>query len=238
MGFWRNIASLAARSVDDADGSDCPPGPAGRRIPPFPPPSPPSAPSWPRPTAAPTPRSSTPSRRRSSRPQGDEGDIRRLYDLARQTTHGFDSYARRLAKRYRGCPQLLEDVLDGLFHIAKSDGAVTDDELRYLQQVADLFGVGPLAFKRIKATQLGAGEGDPYVILKVPHDASDDQVRASWKRALSQAHPDRATARGLPKEFVDIAQAKSAAINAAFDVIVRERRALVAGAAASGSEFG
>jgi DnaJ like chaperone protein len=49
---------------------------------------------------------------------------------------------------------------------------------------------------------------------------------------LSEAHPDRARARGLPSEFIEVAEAKSAAINAAFDDIMRERRALsLAGAA-------
>ena len=70
-----------------------------------------------------------------------EGNVRRLYELAGQTTHGFESYAKRLAKRYRRCPQLLEDVLEGLFHIAASDGAVSDHELDYLEQVARLFGM-------------------------------------------------------------------------------------------------
>ena len=53
-------------------------------------------------------------------------DVLRLYDLARQTSLGFESYAKRLAKRYSKCPQILEDVLEGLFHIAISDGALSD----------------------------------------------------------------------------------------------------------------
>ena len=44
--------------------------------------------------------------------------------------------------------------------------------------------------------------------------------------AVSDAHPDRARARGLPSEFIEVAEAKAAAINAAFDAIMRERRAM------------
>ena len=58
------------------------------------------------------------------------------------------------------------------------------------------------------------------------HDASDEELRAIWKAALSHAHPDRARARGLPTEFIEVAEAKSAAINAAFDQAMRERREL------------
>ncbi len=56
-------------------------------------------------------------------------------------------------------------------------------------------------------------------------DAPDAEVRDAWRRALSQAHPDRVLARGLPAEFVEVAHIKSAAINAAYDSVVRDRKA-------------
>jgi DnaJ like chaperone protein len=60
----------------------------------------------------------------------------------------------------------------------------------------------------------------------VPPDADDATVRSAWKSALSSAHPDRARARGLPSEFIEVAEAKAAAINAAFSTVMRERREL------------
>lgn len=226
MRFWPKIARLAAaRDVDDACCPDCPAGLPGED------------PAF---TTAVTALGAKLAKA-DGRAEGGEFDafsevfqseegsgrnVQRLYDLARQTTLGYEGYARRLAKRYRGCPQLLEDVVDGLFHIAKSDGAVTGHEIDYLQSVATLMGLSPLTFRRLRATHLGAGPDDPYVVLDVEPDAPEDVVRAAWKRALSQAHPDRALSRGLPAEFVEVAHAKSAAINAAFDAVMRERRAL------------
>jgi DnaJ like chaperone protein len=117
-------------------------------------------------------------------------------------------------------------VVDGLFHIAASDGAVTDRELDYLQRVSELFGLSSLAWRRVRATHLGQGPDDPYAVLEIAPDASDEDVRRAWRRALSVAHPDRVIGRGLPLEYVEVAQAKSAAINAAYDAVMRERRAL------------
>ena len=227
MSFWRNIAGLAVRGVDEAECDDCPPGLPGL-----------------------DPAFSTAVTALGAKlamadglaqdgeyavfsdifqaDEGSQNNIRRLYQLARQTTRGFESYARRLAKRYRGCPQLLEDVLDGLFYIAAADGAVTGAELAYMNRVSDLFGLSPLTFRRIKATHIGPGADDPYVILGVAADAPDAVVRAAWRTALAEAHPDRVLARGLPADYVEIAQTKAQAINAAFDLIRRERRALTA----------
>lgn len=225
MSFWRTIAGLAARRVDDAECPDCPPGPPGED------------PAF---TTAVTALGAKLAKADGRADQGEfdafaiifqpdsgsERNVHRLYDLARQTTRGFDSYARRLAKRYRKCPQLLEDVLDGLFHIAASDGAVTADELEYLEAVAVLFGMSALTFRRLKATHLGAGPDDPYVILGVLPDATDEAVRAAWRQQVSAAHPDRARARGLPSEFIEVAETKTASINAAFDAVMQERREL------------
>src|SRR6185312_15115806 len=152
-------------------------------------------------------------------------DVRRLYDLARQTTRGFESYARQIAKRYRACPGVLEDVLAGLFHVAKADGVVTDGELRFLERVSELFAFSPMTWRRIRAEQIGAPADDAYVILGVAPDASDADVDAAWKRALLGLHPDRAATLGLSPEATQAAEARAAAVNAAHDQVMRERNA-------------
>jgi DnaJ like chaperone protein len=225
MSFWRKIAGLAVRGVDEAECDVCPPGLPGED---------PAFSTAVTALGAKLAKADGEAQAEEyaafhqvfQAEEGSEGAIRRLYQLARQTTRGFEGYARRLRKRYGACPQLLEDVLDGLFHIAASDGAVTSDELAYLERVGELFGLSPLTFRRLKATHLGAANDDPYVILGIPPDASDEEVRAARRAQLSEAHPDRARARGLPDEFIEVAEAKAAAINAAYDTIVRERKAL------------
>jgi DnaJ like chaperone protein len=236
MTFWRNIANLAARRVDEAKDSACPAGLPGED------------PAFSTAVTALGAKLARADGRADaeefaafsevfSPDARSERNVRRLYELAQQTTHGFESYARRLAKRYHDRPLLLEDVLDGLFHIAKADGVVTADELEYLERVGTLFGLSPLILRKLKATHLGAEADDPYVILGMAPDASDSDLHAAWRRALAAAHPDRARARGLPAEFIEVAEAKSAAINAAYTEAMRERRGLVgvAGTASAGA---
>jgi DnaJ like chaperone protein len=179
MNFWRNIAGLAVRRPDGCDDCDCPPGPPGE--------DPAFSTAV---TALGAKLAKADGRAQVSEfdafsqvfqtDAASERNVHRLYDLARQTTRGFESYAKRLAKRYRRCPTLLEDVLDGLFHIARSDGVVSEDELIYLETVSELFGFSPLVFRRLKATHLGLAADDPYAVLSVPHDAPDEVVRTTW----------------------------------------------------------
>src|ERR1700733_11939974 len=66
----------------------------------------------------------------------DEPAMRRVFDIARQTVLGYESYAKRIARKYRDRPCLLEGVLDGLFQIAIADGVITGDEMAYLKSVS------------------------------------------------------------------------------------------------------
>jgi DnaJ like chaperone protein len=156
-------------------------------------------------------------------PREFEEPLRRAFNLAKQTTLGFDGYAHRLKRRFRHHPAVLEDVLDGLFHIAKADGRVTEDEAEYLERVAEIFGFKAREFERIRVAHLGAPEDDPYVILGVARDADRDAVKRAWRKAAAQNHPDRLIARGAPSELQRIADQKMAAINTAYAEIQRRQ---------------
>jgi DnaJ like chaperone protein len=222
MDFWSKLAKMAVGRLDDASCLDCPAGLPGE--------DPAFATAV---TALGAKLAKADGRAVASeydafiqvfQPEpGSEKSVERLYELARQTTLGFESYAKRLAKRYANCPQLLEDVLDGLFFIAARDGEISGGELIYLEDVARHLGLSPLVYRRVKSMHLQLPDDDPYVVLQVAPDIDDDGLKAAWRKAISAAHPDRVRARGLPDEFVDVAEAKSAAINAAYDLATRER---------------
>lgn len=155
---------------------------------------------------------------------GDEAAIRRVFNIARQTVIGYEGYARKIAKRYRDRPCLLEGVLDGLFQIAAADGAITGDEVEYLASVANLFGFTPDQFRRIKASHLGPDADDPYLVLGVPHTASFEDIRAAYRRLMLENHPDTvAGVKSAPREYEPVAHEKSAAITSAYARIRAER---------------
>lgn len=145
-----------------------------------------------------------------------------LFDLAKGTSSGFEAYARQLASAFNDEPSLLEDVLDGLFHIAKADGAVHEAEERYLRAVAEIFGYDDAAFRRIAARHVRLAE-DPYLVLGLEADVDDATIKATYRALVMENHPDRAIARGLPEEAVAITTRRLAAINAAYDRIAAER---------------
>lgn len=156
-------------------------------------------------------------------PPGEAANVRRIFNLARQDTAGYEAYAQQIADVFRDNPAVLEDVLDGLFEIAKADGVLHPGEQAFLERVAEIFGFAPGEFRRIRATHFGPDAGDPYAVLGVSHDASDTEIRRTYLMLVKENHPDRLVARGVPEEFVRLANDKLASINSAYERILQER---------------
>ncbi len=155
--------------------------------------------------------------------EDNDRDIGRFFDLARQTTLGYQRYAQIIAKKYRAQPAALEDVLDGLFHIALADGVVTEDEMEFLETTGEIFGFSKREFERIKIAHMGRAADDPYLILGVDEDISDADLKKAYRRMAAANHPDRLMARGLPKELLGLANHKMAMVNKAYTEIKQLR---------------
>ena len=155
-------------------------------------------------------------------PPGEEANVQRIFNLARQDMAGYETYAAQIARAFRGNPAVLEDILDGLFEIAKADDVLHPGELAFLEKVAEIFGFAPNEFRRIRASHF-PDASDPYVILGVAHNASDDEIKRTYRLLVRENHPDRLIARGVPEEFIRLGTDKLAAINAAYAKIVEER---------------
>jgi DnaJ like chaperone protein len=150
-------------------------------------------------------------------------NVSRLFDQAKQDPAGFEPYAQQIARMFRKDHPVLEELLDGLFHIAKADGGVHDAEMAYLKSVSHIFGFDEGQFARIREGHLGADKADPYTILGTTRAASNDEIKAAWRKLARDNHPDRLIAQGLPQEFVELANDKLATINAAYDKVSKER---------------
>jgi DnaJ like chaperone protein len=153
-------------------------------------------------------------------PEADKPAVQRIFDLAKQDVAGFEAYAERIAEMFDEGVQTLEDVVDGLFHIAKADGAVHHDELAYLQRVAGIFGFSERDFLRIRARHVLIAD-DPFLVLGLPRNTPIADVKKRYRKLARELHPDKQIANGMPKELVVIASDRLARINAAYQAISR-----------------
>lgn len=161
-------------------------------------------------------------------PESEARNVARLYNLAKQDVAGYEAYAEKLSglcsSGATNCP-VLENVLDGLFHIAKADGAVHERELSFLTDIASVFRISEAHFARIVERHVHVTGRDPYLVLGVSRDDDFPTIRKHYYSLVREHHPDRLIARGVPSSFHAIANDRMASFNDAYAAIERELKA-------------
>jgi DnaJ like chaperone protein len=90
--------------------------------------------------------------------------------------------------------------------------------------VAEIFGFSAAEFTRIRARHV-AVKDDPWLILGLDHDASEDEIRRRYRELVREYHPDRHIAAGVPEEMLEIATERLQKVNEAYDRIMKEKAA-------------
>jgi DnaJ like chaperone protein len=155
-------------------------------------------------------------------------DVGRLFDRARDSSDRFEDYATQLGEMFPDKPDMLEDVLAGLFAIARADAPLNRAEENFLQTVCHRFGLDSNAWARAqdattRRSRSSADAEDPYGVLGVSRGAGDEEIRLTWRKLMRENHPDSLASQGMPAEYIARAGDKVARINAAWDRIKRER---------------
>ena len=161
-------------------------------------------------------------------PPGEEEHVRLVFDLARKSTAGFESYARQVGRLFAADRAVLENLLGGLFHIALADGRIFPAEDAYLREVARHFGFDSADYRANSGSpsrSAAGGGGGPARHPRRLARRLAGAIREAYHRLVRESHPDLVIAQGLPPECIALATARIARINAAYEQIAKDRAA-------------
>ena len=150
-------------------------------------------------------------------------------------------YARQAAEAFRSRPQLLEMMLIIMVRVSAAGGSLHPEEDRLMREAAATFGFRPGAYESLKM-RYGAGTGpgssgygpsgaasgsqslkSAYAALGIPENATESEIRKAYRKKASEYHPDKIAAKGLPKDFTELANKKFQEIQEAWDSIRKTR---------------
>jgi DnaJ like chaperone protein len=157
-------------------------------------------------------------------PEGQAAEVARMFNAAREHATGFEIYAMQMGRVFGPNHQILAQVLAGLNEVARADGPINAAEADFLARVAHGFGMDMDSAQRAGRGVFGARGEDPYKVLGIDRRASNEAVRARWKELMRENHPDSLASRGATAAAIAAASDQVARINAAYDVIKRDRK--------------
>ncbi|MEH6551358.1 MAG: co-chaperone DjlA [Pseudomonadales bacterium] len=134
-------------------------------------------------------------------------------------------------------PRLQQTLLEYVCHLAFGDGELLDSERQVLANIARWLGLTGRRFDRLMAmfsaqygfSQAGgerAGRNDlelAYQALGIDSSVSDREVKRAYRKLISEHHPDKLIAQGVPEDMIKLATEKSQEIRGAYDKIKQKR---------------
>ncbi len=158
--------------------------------------------------------------------QQGEDIMRRLFDRQKQMEAGQPgSYRQTIADCCRQLADILPEaqrlqMLSFLTAIAKADGTVHASEIQALREITSLLGLSEANLNSM--LNLGATTlSEAYKVLEVEPTATDDEVKAAYKRLVVKNHPDRVASLG--EDIRRAAEEKMRKINEAKELIYKAR---------------
>ncbi len=111
-------------------------------------------------------------------------------------------------------------LLHYLFGIASSDKACSKEERDKIYYISQLLWLNEADYKTIEAMYFKSADS-AYTILQVERDASDEEIKRSYRKLAKKYHPDRVSSLG--EDAQKAAKEKFQKINNAYEEIKKER---------------
>jgi DnaJ like chaperone protein len=147
----------------------------------------------------------------------------RIFNQARDSQVPATEFAHQLRSIMGGRRDRLRDLITLLLKIAWADGRLTRPEESFIRTIASDLGLSPREYEGCTALFRRGNLSAAYAVLQVSPDASNEEIKKSYRRLAREYHPDKLAAKGLPEDLTKYANEKLQAINEAYDLI-REQR--------------
>lgn len=168
-----------------------------------------------------------------------------IFNNSLSSPESFEQYAQQFYMRFRNRPQFIELMLDALIRVAYADSKVHPAEQHLLESAVRIFRVTSYTFESIKNRYASGGNSSGggssysnssygsyssgssqlnYAVLGCSSSSSDAEVKKAYRKKVSEFHPDKIAAKGLPDEFSKFANEKFREIQEAYEEIQKVRK--------------
>ena len=159
------------------------------------------------------------------------------FNRGKQADFDLDAAVDQFAAVSRRRAPLVQLFLQLQYMAIAADGKVHPAEHEMLMRIARRLGLGEQDVAQLEALLRAATGGPPppggaptrdrltdaYAALGVRPDATEAEIKRAYRRLISQNHPDKLAARGLPESMRAVAEERSRELNAAYDLIKSAR---------------
>ena len=161
-----------------------------------------------------------------------------FFNRGKQPEFDLDHTLRIFKQTCHGHRNLMQMFLEIQIAAAFADGGIQSAEKQILENISRVLGFNQfhlnLLISSFQAQQRFHQTGqqtynqqdrlaDAYGVLGVEANTTDKDTKKAYRKLMSQHHPDKLVAKGLPEEMMTVAKEKSQEIQAAWELIRKDR---------------
>lgn len=155
-----------------------------------------------------------------------------LFSLGKQNDFNLNVALFELQHVCRVQPTLLQIFLEIQFEMVSADGQISPAKQQTLDHICAKLGVSGFRYHQPGQGYQGHYQQqsrqsssdtlsmkDAYDLLDIPQTSTPDEIKKAYRRMMSQNHPDKLIAKGLPPEMIKVATQKTQRIKQAYEKI-------------------
>lgn len=144
----------------------------------------------------------------------------------------LDAELERVRRMASSQPALRQLFLQVQLTAVAADGELHPAEREMIMRVVRGLGCSEAEIEQVEAMLRGGPQGaadqgpsleDAYQVLGVSEEASDAEVKKAYRKLMSENHPDKLAAKGLPESMREVAKERTAEIGNAYEQIQNAR---------------
>lgn len=147
-----------------------------------------------------------------------------IFQTAQHNAGTFDQFAQQFYQMFHANTQMLELMIDILYRVSYADGQMSQAERQMIHRAGRTFGFSAAGMETIESRYRAKGSSESsYAVLGLSPQASNEEVKRSYRKLVSEYHPDKIASKGLPEEFIKFAHEKFREIQEAYEDIRKAR---------------
>ena len=161
----------------------------------------------------------------------------KLFDEGKKSGFPLNAVMQQFRQEVGFQPNLVRMFIEIQIMAAYADGVMHPAERKVLLSICQQLRISQHEFEHLCAMldgtqrQQGRTVRQParltlrqaYAVLDVPETANRDEIKRAYRRLMSQHHPDKLVAKGLPEEMMKLAAERTHEIRQAYELIKTEK---------------